>query len=77
VWARSQNTRTSRKPGPLQLSDRVQTIKFEDLIPRIKSMLESKILSSDVRDIHDVLEVTVYDEDSAHKSEFLGKVSMQ
>ncbi len=33
------------------------------------------ILSSDVRDIHDVLEVTVYDEDSAHKSEFLGKVS--
>ncbi len=28
-----------------------------------------------MRDIHDVLEVTVYDEDSAHKSEFLGKVS--
>jgi hypothetical protein len=32
------------------------------------------ILFSDVRDIHDVLEVTVYDEDSAHKYEFLGKV---
>ncbi len=28
-----------------------------------------------MRDIHDVLEVTVYDEDNAHKSEFLGKVS--
>ena len=29
---------------------------------------------SDVQDIHDVLEVTVYDEDKDHKYEFLGKV---
>ena len=29
---------------------------------------------SDVRDIHDVVEVTVYDEDKDHKYEFLGKV---
>ena len=33
-------------------------------------------MCSDVRDIHDVLEVTVYDEDSAHKYEFLGRVSI-
>ena len=31
---------------------------------------------SDVKDIHDVLEVTVYDEDKDHKYEFLGKVSI-
>ena len=29
---------------------------------------------SDVRDINDVLELTVYDEDKEHKYEFLGKV---
>ena len=29
---------------------------------------------SDVRDVHDILEVTVYDEDKDHKYEFLGKV---
>ena len=32
--------------------------------------------SSDVQDIHDVLEVTVYDEDKDHKYEFLGKVDI-
>lgn len=32
--------------------------------------------SSDVKDIHDVLEVTVYDEDKDHKFEFLGKVKI-
>ena len=31
--------------------------------------------ASDVQDIHDVLEVTVYDEDKDHKYEFLGKVN--
>ena len=31
---------------------------------------------SDVRDIHDILEITVYDEDKEHKYEFLGKVSL-
>ena len=30
---------------------------------------------SDVRDIHDILEVTIYDEDKDHKYEFLGKVN--
>ena len=29
---------------------------------------------SDVSDIHDVLEITVFDEDKEHKYEFLGKV---
>ena len=28
-----------------------------------------------MRDIHDVLEITVYDEDKDHKYEFLGKVN--
>ena len=32
--------------------------------------------SSDVQDIHDVREVTVYDEDKDHKYEFLGKVDI-
>ena len=32
---------------------------------------------SDVRDIHDVVEVTVYDEDKDHKYEFLGKVGKE
>ena len=32
--------------------------------------------SSDVKDIHDILEVTVYDEDKDHKYEFLGKVKI-
>ena len=32
--------------------------------------------ASDVQDIHDVLEVTVYDEDKDHKYEFLGKVNL-
>ena len=31
---------------------------------------------SNVRDIHSVLEITVYDEDRDKKSEFLGKVSI-
>ena len=31
--------------------------------------------SSDIRDVHDILEVTVYDEDKDHKYEFLGKVT--
>ena len=31
---------------------------------------------SDVKDIHDWLEVTVYDEDKDHKYEFLGKVKI-
>ena len=30
-------------------------------------------ISSHVKDIHDVLEITVYDEDKDHKYEFLGK----
>ena len=33
-------------------------------------------MPSDVRDIHDILEITVYDEDKEHKYEFLGKVEM-
>ena len=32
--------------------------------------------SSDVKDIHDILEVTVFDEDKDHKYEFLGKVKV-
>ena len=32
------------------------------------------LIDSDIRDIHDVLEITVYDEDKDHKYEFLGKV---
>lgn len=31
---------------------------------------------SNVKDIHSVLEVTVYDEDRDHKVEFLGKVAI-
>ncbi len=31
---------------------------------------------SDVKDIHDVLELTVYDEDKDHKYEFLGRVKV-
>ena len=31
-------------------------------------------LFSDIRDIHDVIEITVWDEDKDHKYEFLGKV---
>ena len=34
----------------------------------------SLICFSDVRDIHDVLEITIFDEDKEHKYEFLGKV---
>ena len=34
----------------------------------------SLLCFSDVRDIHDVLEITVFDEDKEHKYEFLGKV---
>ena len=34
------------------------------------------LLLSNVRDIHSVLEVTVYDEDRDHKVEFLGKISV-
>ena len=32
------------------------------------------LFSSDIRDIHDFLEITVYDEDKEHKYDFLGKV---
>ena len=32
--------------------------------------------SSDVKDIHDWLEITVYDEDKDHSYEFLGKVKI-
>lgn len=32
--------------------------------------------SSNVKDIHSVLEITVYDEDKDHKVEFLGKVAI-
>ena len=38
-------------------------------------IIYSKVALSDVRDIHDVLEITVYDEDKEHKYEFLGKVN--
>lgn len=31
---------------------------------------------SDIRDIHDVVEITVYDEDKDHKFEFLGRVQI-
>ena len=31
---------------------------------------------SDIRDIHDVVEITVYDEDKDHKYEFLGRVQI-
>ena len=30
--------------------------------------------TSDVKDIHDFLEVTIYDEDKDHKYEFLGRI---
>lgn len=30
-----------------------------------------------MRDIHDVMEMTVYDEDKDHKYEFLGKVRLE
>lgn len=33
-----------------------------------------KVFTFDVRDIHDILEVTVFDEDKEHKYEFLGKI---
>ena len=32
------------------------------------------LVFSDVRDIHDVVEITVYDEDKDHKFEFLGRI---
>ena len=32
------------------------------------------VVFSDVRDIHDVVEITVYDEDKDHKFEFLGRI---
>ena len=31
---------------------------------------------SDIRDIHDIVEITVYDEDKDHKYEFLGRVQI-
>ena len=34
----------------------------------------SLVLFSDIRDIHDIVEITVFDEDKDHKYEFLGKV---
>ena len=33
-----------------------------------------KVFQFDVKDIHDILEVSIYDEDKDHKYEFLGKV---
>ncbi|XP_069158238.1 multiple C2 and transmembrane domain-containing protein isoform X4 [Procambarus clarkii] len=36
----------------------------------------NKIFSFNVKDIHSILEVTVYDEDRDHKVEFLGKVNI-
>ncbi|CAL4149459.1 unnamed protein product, partial [Meganyctiphanes norvegica] len=36
----------------------------------------NKIFTFNVKDIHSVLEVTVYDEDRDHKVEFLGKISI-
>jgi Ca2+-dependent lipid-binding protein len=41
---------------------------------RTTKMCFDHLISSDVKDIHDVLEITVYDEDKDHKYEFLGKV---
>ena len=34
------------------------------------------ICFSDIRDIHDIVEITVYDEDKDHKYEFLGRVQI-
>jgi len=34
------------------------------------------VLSSDVKDIHDCLDITVYDEDKDHKYELLGRVKI-
>ena len=42
------------------------------LMTKKLSYIQSYI-SSHVKDIHDVLEITVYDEDKDHKYEFLGK----
>ena len=38
-----------------------------------QKILIQPYISSHVKDIHDVLEITVYDEDKDHKYEFLGK----
>lgn len=35
-----------------------------------------KVFQFDVKDIHDILEVSIYDEDKDHKYEFLGKLSL-
>ena len=40
----------------------------------MRKLFVSLLCFSDVRDIHDVLEITVFDEDKEHKYEFLGKV---
>lgn len=46
----------------------------------LPSMLLSKYvllyIFSNVKDIHSILEVTVYDEDRDHKVEFLGKIAI-
>lgn len=44
-----------------------------DLSPKMTLIL---VYLSNVRDIHSVLEVTVYDEDRDHKVEFLGRVAV-
>ncbi|XP_047735866.1 multiple C2 and transmembrane domain-containing protein isoform X2 [Hyalella azteca] len=52
------------------INDRVQThTEYKTLTPTW-----NKVFVMNVRDIHSVLEVTVYDEDRDHKVEFLGKV---
>ena len=35
-----------------------------------------KVFQFDVKDIHDILEVSIYDEDKDHKYEFLGKLKI-
>lgn len=46
----------------------------------LPSVLSSKYvllyIFSNVKDIHSILEVTVYDEDRDHKVEFLGKIAI-
>jgi hypothetical protein len=53
-------------------NDRVHThTEYKTLAP-----IWQKIFQFDVKDSHDHLEVTVYDEDKDHKCEFLGRVTI-